>query len=338
MQETIDTTDQPNHRSVFFQADQEKVHNSISCWNHEWKALRRSYTAMTSCRIERSAHSASLIVAFDAPGVDQFEQTFTFFSYRPDIEMKASFYKQDITTPEGTYFAIPLNVKVWRCHYDTAGTLVELDAEQLPGVCRDYITIDKSVSVYDGEHGVTLVCPDAPLVQVGDFNFGKEQKSIPKKAHPLLLAWPMNNYWETNFRARQPGFSTFTYRLSTFQEFDAAAVMDTAVQGVTQMYTVPAVHCSEEEAGQLLQVVGEGVHAFHVGLSRDGTGVVLRLSNCKQEAVEAQVRFPSFSIKTAYRTNVLEDIQEELADVRQSTLNVVLSAKQIMHLLVVPNR
>ncbi|WP_018756476.1 glycosyl hydrolase-related protein [Paenibacillus terrigena] len=335
VQETIDPAVQPNHRSAIFPRDVEKGNNSISVWNHDWQARRQSYSRMKSCRVERNAHSASLFVCWDAPGVDDLEQKFTFFRFRKDIEMKVSYHKQDITTPEAIYFAIPLNVKEWRCHYDTAGQFVELDSQQLPGVCRDYITVDKSVSVYDDLHGITLVCPDAPLVQVGGFNFGKEQKSIARSPNPLLLAWPMNNYWDTNFRARQPGYASFTYILSSIQSFDPAVVMPTAVQAVSPVITVPVVTCKEEEAGQFIQIIGSGIQAFDVMPSGDGSGIVVRLSNCTTKQASVQLHFPNRKIKTAYRTNALEEVQSEITGIQNHTLMITLEGKGMLHLQVV---
>lgn len=334
VQETIDPLYHPNHRRTLFPRDIEKSNNSISCWNHDWKAKRQTYTQFKSCKVERSANSATLILLWDAPGVDNLEQRFTFFSYRADIEMKASFYKQDITTPEGTYFAIPLNLQDWRSHYDTAGQWVELDAEQLPGVCRDFVTVDKSVSVYDGQHGATLICCDAPLIQVGDFNFGKELKSIEKQANPLLLAWPMNNYWETNFRARQPGYNSFTYNLSTFKSFDPADVMETAVQAVSPILTTPIIHCNEEEGGQFIQVMGDGAKIFDVKSVEEGSGIIVRLSNYTDRQVDAGLRLPNRKIKAAFKTNVLEEIVAEITNIQNQTIELRLEAKQMVHILV----
>ncbi|MFD0693604.1 glycosyl hydrolase-related protein [Paenibacillus sp. GCM10027628] len=334
VQETIDPVYHPNHRSTLFPRDVEKGNNGISVWNHDWKAKRQTYTQMKSCYVERSAHCVTLILRFEAPGVDHLEQRFTFFDYSADIEMKVSYNKQDITTPEGTYFAIPLNIGSWRCQYDTAGQFVELDAQQLPGVCRDYITVDKSVSVYDGSHGVTLICPDAPLVQVGNFNFGKEQKSIERHANPLLLAWPMNNYWDTNFRARQPGAVSFTYVLSTFQSFDPASVMESAVRAVSPVLITPAIACNEEENGQFIQISGEGVQVFDVKPSEEGTGIVVRLSNCTDQKVNAKLHLPSRKIYEAFQTNVLEEILSEITNIQNHTIELRLEAKQMVHVLV----
>ncbi|NOU88751.1 hypothetical protein GC102_23795 [Paenibacillus sp. LMG 31460] len=333
VQETVDATYHPNNRSSIYPRDIEKGNNGISVMNHDWKARRQTYSKMKSWQIERSSHSATLILQWEAPGVDNLEQRFTFFSYRPEIEMKASFYKQDITTPEGTYFAIPLNVGKWRCQYDTAGQFVELDAEQLPGVCRDYMTVDKSVSVYDTQHGVTLVCTDAPLVQVGDFNFGKEQKSIVRNENPLLLAWPMNNYWDTNYRARQPGFVSFSYVLSTFSTFDPAVVMQSAIQEVSPILTTPIIVCEEETAGQFIKISGNGVQIFDVKPAEEGKGIIVRLSNCTEQAVEAQLHFPNRNIETAFRTSALEEKQLELL-IQNGSLNLRLDAKQMLHILV----
>ncbi|WP_028563688.1 glycosyl hydrolase-related protein [Paenibacillus pinihumi] len=335
VQETIDPTCQRNHRSTIFPRDLEKGNNSISVWNHNWSARRLTHTGIKSCHVERSAHSATLVLQFEAPGVEDLEQRFTFFSHRADIEMKASYYKQDITTPEGTYFAIPLNLKQWRCHYDTAGQFVELDAGQLPGVCRDYMTVDKSVSVYDGSHGATLVCPDAPLVQVGNFNFGKEQKRITRDSNPLLLAWPMNNYWDTNFRARQPGFASFTYTLTTFSQFDPVITMQAAVEAVSPVVTVPVIDCKKEEAGQFIQITGNGVQVFDVKPAEEEAGIILRLGNCTDEHVDVRLHFPERRIKAAYKTNVLEEIQTEISCIHNDTIEFGLEAKQMLHLLVV---
>ncbi|TVX95922.1 glycosyl hydrolase-related protein [Cohnella terricola] len=336
VQETVDPMFHSNNRSAIFPRDTAKGNEGISVWNHEWKARRQTYSRLISCRVERGANCASLILKWDAPGVEELEQRITLFGYRDDIEMKASFIKQDITTPEGTYFAFPLNLKKWRCHYDTAGQFAELDAGQLPGVCRDYLTVDKSVSVADDRHGVTLVCVDAPLVQVGDFHFGKEQKQVERRDRPLLLAWPMNNYWDTNFRGRQPGFNSFTYVLSTFQEFDPAATMTKALQTVTPVLSVPAVVCPKEEEGAFIQLSGDdGVQLFDVKRSENGLGIVVRLLNCKDEATQTRIGFPDRTIEAACLTDALEQFRSGIDEVDERSVTVNLGPKQLAHVYVV---
>jgi len=118
---------------------------------------------------------------------------------------------------------LPLNLTAgWRCHFDTAGDSVALDEEQLPGACRGWLTVESYVALHTEEWGATLFCPDAPLVMPGDFHFGPPLKSVPRPANPLLLAWPLNNYWNTNFPLSQPGLIRLRYGLRTHGPFDAS--------------------------------------------------------------------------------------------------------------------
>lgn len=116
---------------------------------------------------------------------------------------------------------VPLNLPAgWRSHFDTAGLPVELDAQQLPGACRNWFTTESFMAIHTADRGATLFCPDAPMGMAGDFHFGPPLASIPRDANPLLLAWPMNNYWNTNYPLVQPGRHRFRYGLQTHAGFD----------------------------------------------------------------------------------------------------------------------
>ena len=87
------------------------------------------------------------------------------------IDLSARFLKEDVRSPEAIYFAFPLNLPAnWRAHFDTAGVPTELDAEQIPGSCRDWVTTETFASVHQPDFGVTLYCPDVPAIvfQVAD--------------------------------------------------------------------------------------------------------------------------------------------------------------------------
>lgn len=244
VRETVDGTKNPKQRATLFPRDVDLGNRSISQWNHEWKAKRERAACVPvsadkegcACggraagdaggetlfvpqepvwHLEEGNGSLTFSVALSLGGISGMRQDITFYAHQPNIRMEVSFQKKPVYEPESLYFVVPLRMGGgWQCSYDTAGEVVKLDEEQLGAVCRDWVTVDSAVSVYGEEKTVTLACPDAPLVQVGDFRFGQESKSVAREENPLLLAWAMNNYWDTNFFANQQGAVRLAYELN----------------------------------------------------------------------------------------------------------------------------
>jgi hypothetical protein len=306
------------HRATLFDRDLDKCNNSISCWNHEWKPVRRGAEKLLSCSAAEHDSGVTLTLVWEVPGVRSLEQRITLFRDRPGIEMRAIMDKTDDRLPESLYFAFPLRLDAgWEAVFDSAGTLIRLDDDQLPGVCRDWVTVDRAVSVFDGKRGVTLACPDAPLVQIGDFNFGKESAAIAREKNPLLLAWPLNNYWDTNFRASQPGRITLTYILTPFAgTFQPEEFVRRGTEASHPVQLFPAYECAEDTGGTLLEVSGEGVTATYVKPAENGDGIIVRLQDTRgwlgREPVPYTLRAPGAAVARAYRANVLEENLEPL--------------------------
>ena len=283
-------------------------------WKPDWQATRTSFTGAVHCAVERHQRSATLVIQGAAAGLTGLEQRITLHADSPLIDLSARFLKQDVRTPEAIYFAFPLNLPAaWQAHFDTAGIPTELDREQIPGTCRDWVTVDSWASVHHGDFGVTLYCPDAPLVQIGDFHFAKKQDAIPRRQNPLLLAWPVNNYWETNFRASQPGLVEFRYSFRSHGSYDPVR----AVREGQQACNPPVTHLMLDEAtprqGRFLDVLGDNVVVTHVKPAADGGGIIVRLVNLGDRPVSARLALPGREISAAWRCGTLEDQQAELS-------------------------
>jgi alpha-mannosidase len=282
-------------------------------WKPGWEAVRSSYTGQVTCRVENHGRSATLIIKGQAEGLSDLEQRVTLHADSPMIDLSAQFLKQDVRSPEAVYFVFPLELaEGWRSHFDTASVPVELDAEQIPGACRDWATVDGFVSVHQPGFGVTLYCPDAPMVQIGGFNWAKNQTRIPRERNPLLLAWPLNNYWETNFRASQPGLIRIRYSFSTFSQFDPVR----AALESQQTRNPPATHLVFDDAsprqGRFFELHGQDVIVTHAKPAEDGRDLVLRLLNLGQKPQQAKLTVPGQALTGAWRCGTLEDRQAVL--------------------------
>jgi hypothetical protein len=303
-----------NERSAFHVRSVEGERYGRTGWKPDWQATRTSYTNEIICKTEKHQRSVSLVFKGAAQGIRQLEQRITLHSDSPMIDLSARFLKEDIRSPEAIYFAFPLNLPAdWRAHFDTAGIPTELDSEQITGSCRDWLTVDTFASVHSPDFGATLYCPDAPLVQVGNFNWAKKQDAIPRQANPLLLAWPLNNYWETNFRANQPSIVEFRYTFATHGKFNPTR----AILEGQQTCNPPVTHLVLDDAaprqGRLVQVSGDDVIVTSVKPAEDNEGIVTRLVNLGDQPATAKLSLPGRSVFNAWLCGTLEDNRSKLA-------------------------
>ncbi|MCX7006981.1 MAG: hypothetical protein NTY53_06985, partial [Kiritimatiellaeota bacterium] len=225
-----------------------------------------------------------------ATGITNLEQRITLHADSPLIDLSAKFLKQDIRTPEALYFAFPLNLTTdWKAHFDTASMPTALDTEQIPGSCRDWVTVDTFASVHQPDCGVTLYCPDAPLVQIGNFNWAKKQGAIPRQSNPVLLAWPLNNYWETNFRASQPGFVELRYTFVSHGQFDPVRATLEGQQTCNPPITHLVLDNATPRHGKFLDLHGDNVIVTHLKPAHDHDGLILRLINLGDTSATAHL-------------------------------------------------
>jgi len=313
VRESIDARKNIENRSTFFPRDIDLGNKNISVWNHDWKSKREGAFRVSRWDIKQESDRIVFVMELEGPGIKGLTQRIVFSRLHPKIEMEAIIFKEDVRTPESIYFAFPLNLQEdWRCHYDTAGMFVELEKEQMGDVSKDWFTVDQTVSIYDGEKGVTLACPDAPLVQVGDFNFGKESKTLPRKKNPLLLAWPMNNYWDTNFWVSQPGLVRFKYVLEPFEQFDPEKAHELGVFATDPIEMNVAVHCPAQEEGRFFEFSGDGVIPLYIKPSQDRKGVIVTVRNLTKVEKSCACKVPGKTIRSAFLVDSLEEKMEEL--------------------------
>jgi hypothetical protein len=318
-----------NDRHAFHVRDEVGERYGRTGWKPDWQAVRSSYTGQVTCRVEKHGRSATLIINGQAEGLTNLEQRVTLHADSPMIDLSAQFLKQDVRTPEAVYFVFPLALSDgWRAHFDTAGIPVELDAEQIPGTCRDWVTVDTFVSVHQPGFGVTLYCPDAPMVQIGGFNWARKQPAIPRGTNPLLVAWPVNNYWETNFRATQPGLIRLRYSFCSHGAFNPAR----AVLEGQETRNPPLTHLVLDDAtprqGRFLDVQGQDVAVTQVKPAEDGQGIIVRLVNLGEKPASVKLALPGSTLATAWRCGTLEQKQTKLS-LSDGTANCQLQPRQL---------
>ncbi|MFI6604651.1 hypothetical protein ACIBHX_51230 [Nonomuraea sp. NPDC050536] len=211
-------------RRAYYQRNLDKEILDESCWQ-DWASALEHARRVTACTVEERPGQIRLERRFEAPGLTHLIQRISLSATDPVIAIEIEVGFANGPSPTGTYFALPLALdEGWNAAFDTAGLAVTLDADQLPGASRGWVTV-QSIAAMGDEHGaVVLLTPDAPLVQFGDFHFGPPLDTVPRPRNPLLLSWVANNYWDTNYPQVQTGRVTLRYGLLTLPTLDQAAI------------------------------------------------------------------------------------------------------------------
>jgi alpha-mannosidase len=176
-----------------------------------------------------------------------------------EIHIDATWEESTDTDPASTYLAFPFDIPNPSAHVDVGSQAVQPGDDQLPGSCRDYFTAQRWVDLSNEHRGMTVGCPVNPMVQFGGFRFG-EQNSEFTLPSALLLGWVTTNYYNTNFRAHQPGRISARYHLhphdGPFDEGDAHRVGLTAEQTtpLAQPIADSGIEPTLPERGQILDL------------------------------------------------------------------------------------
>ena len=213
-----------DRRYAFYQRDLKKEKMDEECWQ-DWSPVHEYAIRVIRCGLTRAPGRITLVRELQAPGMIHLVQRFTFCEHDPIIRLEVAMELVPDPAPQGIFFAFPLKMRAgWQAAFDSAGAIVRVDDDQLPGSCKNWMTSETFAAMWDDESGVALFGSEAPMVQFGGFHFGRPLDSLPRPRNPLLLAWPVNNYWDTNVPRIQAGRIDLRYGVATFEKADTAAL------------------------------------------------------------------------------------------------------------------
>jgi hypothetical protein len=269
------------------------------------KPQRRGPEAVRECRFVPGVGKARLALQLDAPGANDVRFQVVLYEDEPWIDLIFDIDKKPETKPESVYVAFPLALQNPTAHYDIPGAGVEAETEQLPYANRDFYYIQSWADLNDGQHGCTLVSPEAPLVHFGGFSNHSYRPQLTME-QPYLVSWLMNNHWMTAYPASQQSWLRFTYRMvPRLGGYDPAQTAHIAAETVTPPLCAPLI---DRPAGlleraypfaphlpvnaSLFSLQPAGVQVVGMRSLEDNLGVELHLQEVTGQVCEVQLTFP----------------------------------------------
>jgi alpha-mannosidase len=198
---------------------------------------------------------------------------------------------------ESLQFAFPFAIKNGQVRIDIPLGEMRPETDQLPGSCKNWLSVGRWIDVSNDQLGVTCVCLDAPLVEVGGVTatmLGSQKDPTVWREHiaptQTFYSWAMNNHWGTNYRAYQQGVVEFRYALHPHRGYDPASASRLAI-GQSQPLTA-TVATSSPTPQPMLRIEPDDVLALALKPSEDGNALIVRLFGASGEDRKARLSWP----------------------------------------------
>jgi hypothetical protein len=218
---------------------------------------------------------------------------------------------------ESVQFAFPFAIENGQIHIDVPFAVMRPEIDQLPGSCKNWLSVGRWIDVANAEYGVTCATLDAPLVEIGSLS----ATMLGSQTHPEIwrkhieptqkfYSWVMNNHWGTNYRAYQDGPVEFRYALRPHGGYNSAASSRFAI-GISQRL-VASASGQRSRIGLKLRIDQEDVLVQECKRSADDSAWIVQLFGAAGEERKAGLTWTDGRPIKVWRSNLLEQPLEQI--------------------------
>jgi len=275
--------------------------------------VQRITGACTVTRLEQGPLVRRWAVESRAPGCRTVKWIYELSDVKAQIKVDMILDKEKVRSPEGVHIAFPFDVPDGQIRMELAWAIIRPEADQLPGACKNYFTVQRWIDVSNDQFGVLWGAWDAPLVELGTIRTDVPQPFSPEgwltKIEPTqtILSYVMNNYWETNYKADQEGPTLFTYFILPHRGgYDPVMATRFGIETTRPLIALLVDSRTPAELPSPVTVESESVLPVECKPSRDGRGIILRLFNPQQAPAEAALKLDEKKLSRVWLTDLSE--------------------------------
>jgi hypothetical protein len=253
----------------------------------------------------------------------------TLYDELPWIDIENRLTKTATLEKEALYAAFPFAFT--RPVVELEVPLGRMTAEQgqQPGACRDWYCHTHWVWLHEAQDGILWSAPDAPLFTLNDLFRGVWRRAVAPDG--TLFSYAMNNYWHTNYAARQGGDVVFRYRLSLLPPGgDPAEPVRRGWAACDPLRVSPAYENAAPgpliARDSALTLADQGVLVVGAKPADDGEGAIVRLLDVRGAARTVGIWPAALGFQLARRTNLVEMNGDALTVGGDHRVNVELRA------------
>jgi alpha-mannosidase len=307
----------------------DKVNQFVAKWIQTGK---QEGPSMAETRIgQKGPVCGSLLARGAGPGCPQVIQEVVLYDDIKRIDLFNRVLK-DSTPLLEVYFAFPFKVDGPKFRFEGSNSVIEPLKDQFPGSNSNYYAVQHWASVSNDSIGITLSPVESHLLEFGGLwpcyvspahhgvtppDFGQPFVKAQQLRKGSMYAFVLDSNFRTNFQPVQQADILFRYSLtshagpqtnSTQRDFGWSAhnpLMGVVANGGQQGPLPPQT--------SFCQLDKPNVFLLTVKRAEDAHGVIVRLIETDGRPTEATITVPHLTIKKAWRANLVEENQGELA-------------------------
>lgn len=258
---------------------------------------------------------ASISIESSAPGCNRLSREIRVIHGIPRIDIINELDRPLIREPGGIHFGFPFNIPDGKIRINSPWAVVQPELDQMKGACKNWFTVQRWVNISNENFGVTLAPIDAPLIEIGDIHADATVSGWVRKLETsqTIYSYVMNNYWETNYKAEQPGITRFQYSIFLHHEYDQVKAEQFGMEQNQPLIPV-AVSKEWHQINSLFSIEPGEVVVTMMKPVGDGKKIIIRLFNTSADEKTAKFIWGSIQPKEVYLSNLFEMLLEKLDD------------------------
>ena len=267
-----------------------------------------SAVRLSSRRLRLPGIGVQLVCLRTLRGTSAVATRVTLYDALPWIDIENRITKTATLDKEAVYVAFPFAFTRPTVELEVPLGRMTVERDQQPGSCRDWYCHTHWVWLHEGTDGVLWSAPDAPLVTLNDLFRGAWRRTIAPDG--TLFSYAMNNYWHTNYAARQGGDIVLRYRVSLLAPGDAAEPVRRGWEACDPLYVSPPY--TNPAPGPLIardsafSIPDRGILVVGAKPADDGEGAVLKVLDVRGADRTVGVWPAAFGFQQARRVNLVE--------------------------------
>lgn len=186
--------------------------------NRKGRVTERSVAELMSVKVTLDGPLYTVFeLAYELVGTQMYTVVLRVYKDLPQINVTLRIQKDNQWAPENLYVPLPFSYGEQSQFYvEKTGTIFRPAIDQLPGTNTDFYLLNNGLTFTDGQNALVVAIKDTPLITLGTLEShlvdlcSAETATKNKEA---VYSWPMNNFWETNFKVDLSGFYEFDYQL-----------------------------------------------------------------------------------------------------------------------------